>query len=347
LSAIVSSMLASRNGGAVLFKGICSFLERLVSIQGATIDNGAVLISQGASGSGNEKDICILTEGLFLGAVAHAQLCVTSNWTSSTEQRHGEHPFETRRVSSPKTRDSSNDIPGPLLSLLRLCLDDCPIFLLQLPAGQRSTDRDAGDYLLPRVVDSAVASLNGTDTGLIVSAVKFLEALVSTTKYPASRLRERFGYLDFVVSFPTFSHKTMTQTAQASSKSDSVRTLVAEELIRVRTEMIRSLVHGFCGKYDFSSVASAAKLLYLLVRAYPSTDIEADLRLSLQQDCFALGDKAKNSTLCILGKCAQGLSPPSDLAVYFEQVWKIHQVEDTVALAGSDAVAFLVAQYCS
>jgi hypothetical protein len=122
---------------------------------------------------------------------------------------------------------------------------------------------------------------------------------------------------------------------------------VAEELIRVRAEMIRSLIHGFCGKYDFTSVASAAKLLFLLVRAYPSTDIEADLRLSLQQDCFMLGDKAKNATLCILGKCAQGLAPPADLAAYFEQVWKIHQVEDTVALAGSDAVAFLAAKYGS
>jgi hypothetical protein len=111
--------------------------------------------------------------------------------------------------------------------------------------------------------------------------------------------------------------------------------------------MIRSLIHGFCGKYDFTSVASGAKLLFLLVRSYPSTDIEADLRLSLQQDWFALGDEAKNATLGILGKCAQGLTQPSDLAAYFEQVWKIHQAEDSVALACSDAVSFLVAKYCS
>jgi hypothetical protein len=157
-----------------------------VSMHGAAIDNGAVLVAQDASGSGNEKDICILTEGLFYGAVAHAQLCVAINWTSSTEQRHGEHPFETRPAPAPKTRDSSNDIPGPLLSLLRHCLHDCPVFLIQLPARQ-STHGDVGDKLLPRVVDSAVASLNGTDTGLIVSAVQFLEALVST-KYPSYQI---------------------------------------------------------------------------------------------------------------------------------------------------------------
>jgi hypothetical protein len=129
-------------------------------------------------------------------------LCVASNLTSSTEQRHGEHPFETRHAPSPKTRDSSNDIPGPLLSLLRHCLHDCPVFLVQLPARQ-STHRDVGDKLLPRVVDSAVAALNGTDTGLIVSAVQFLEALVST-KYPSFQISIRVGDPYSLSHFPLF-----------------------------------------------------------------------------------------------------------------------------------------------
>ena len=93
LGAIISSMLASRKGGAVLFKGICSFLERLVSIHGPSIDNGAVLVLNGALGSGNDKDVCLLTEDLFLGAVALAQLCVASNLSSSSqggEQRQGQ-----------------------------------------------------------------------------------------------------------------------------------------------------------------------------------------------------------------------------------------------------------------
>jgi len=130
----------------------------------------------------------------------------------------------------------------------------------------------------------------------------------------------------------------------------NLRSFVSESLSRIRGDTISRLVLGTCGKFEYTVIGMVADLFVALIRTTPlSSETEAHLTASLRQEDFLLGDPAKILTLSILSRCGstQNNNPlrSSDLATFLEDVWQLHQVEDTDALPLSDEVARFLRKY--
>jgi hypothetical protein len=96
-------------------------------------------------------------------------------------------------------------------------------------------------------------------------------------------------------------------------------------------------------------MGDAAELLCALARGGTAGENEASIVAALSRDYFLLGDPAKNATLAILNKCSHNIVSASQLAVFLESLWRLHQVEDTLAMAlpGSDSVRRFLRMYGS
>jgi hypothetical protein len=121
------------------------------------------------------------------------------------------------------------------------------------------------------------------------------------------------------------------------------------------------LVLGSCGKYSCTILNVVAELLYLLLQSTTSwseTEIESCILSPLQQyDHFLLGDRARQTTYQILLNCTKqsdyiisgqdsiDSSKVSDLTVFLQNVWHLHQIEDASVLPGSDGVDQFIRQY--
>jgi hypothetical protein len=177
LCAVSSSMLKTQNGSAVHFESIFEFLEDFVHTHGHKIDKLALESNESMSINLNDKEAARLLEDLMLGTLAATRASLGSAWTSPKEQGEGQSAFESKPPPAPKPGSISNESLAGMLSLTQKGLEQCPAFFLQLPAG-RGIDR-ADDKLLRRAVDSAVASLNGTDPDIVLNAITLLTAVVS------------------------------------------------------------------------------------------------------------------------------------------------------------------------
>lgn len=131
------------------------------------------------------------------------------------------------------------------------------------------------------------------------------------------------------------------------SQHESLRSFVSEALSRSRSDAINRLLMGCCGRYEYSIIGDAAELLCALARIGAAGETEAIVVAALSRDYFLLGDPAKNATLAILNRCSQNLLTAPELAVFLEGLWRLHQVEDTVALPSSDSVRRFLRMYSS
>ena len=105
---------------------------------------------------------------------------------------------------------------------------------------------------------------------------------------------------------------------------------------------------GSCGKYEYEVIADVAELLTLLLRTTSTTETEAYLVSSLRHDHFLLGERARNVALGILMRSGAMQHNPlniSSLALFLQDVWQLHQIENTDALPGSDEVARFLFKY--
>jgi hypothetical protein len=115
----------------------------------------------------------------------------------------------------------------------------------------------------------------------------------------------------------------------------------------MRMDTINRLLMGCCGRYEYSIMGDAAELFCALARVGGAIEIEASIVAALSQDYFLLGDPAKNTTLAVLKRCSHSNVYPPELAVFLESLWRLHQVEDTLATAlpGSDSVRRFLRMY--
>ena len=134
---------------------------------------------------------------------------------------------------------------------------------------------------------------------------------------------------------------------QAESHDEALRSFASESVSRIRAETVNRLLLGCCGKYENRLIGDAAGLLSSILRVPLSSDVQADIVAALQQDYFLLGDESKNVTLGVLRECSRNSMSLSDLTLFLGEVWGLHQVEDTEALPGSDAVARFIKKYHS
>lgn len=177
LGAIASSMIASGIASRDLFESFCGFLDEFIIAHGEAIDRGTSSMLQASQGFAAEREIFRLAEGLFLSAIEYARPTLGEDWSRPAEQGNGQPPFESRNALTPRLPESSKECLAALLPLLRTSLDLAPVFFSYLPS-RPGVDREH-DTLFRRAVDSTVGSLNETDSDLIVSAIGFLETMVS------------------------------------------------------------------------------------------------------------------------------------------------------------------------
>jgi len=114
----------------------------------------------------------------------------------------------------------------------------------------------------------------------------------------------------------------------------------------VRRGLISTLITGTCGIFQRELIDPAASLLYSILSTTLPSEAEQYSLEALRQDKFALGENASNTTLIILGKCAQGTSGPTLLMDALGDIWQMHQSDEAEgAIAGGDAVANFVQKY--
>lgn len=89
-------------------------------------------------------------------------------------------------------------------------------------------------------------------------------------------------------------------------------------------------------------------ILALFLRASNVSDIQSVLVMSLQQDLFLLGDRAKDVTVLALLRWAESFDTSTrrdNNRLFLEEIWRLHRAEDTDALPASDAVARFIKMY--
>lgn len=114
----------------------------------------------------------------------------------------------------------------------------------------------------------------------------------------------------------------------------------------MRGGLISTLIYGACGIFQREALDPAASLLYSVLRSTPSEEAGRSAIAAVQRESFVLGDQARNATIITLGKCAQGRAPMSLVMDLFEDLWEIHQNDDTGGtVAGSDVVVQFARKY--
>ena len=165
---------------------ICQYMEVWVSIHGCeTLELAASeSISNGMIQSDNSRrEVSENFQEILLQTLASAEPCLGSTWIDPGEntnmeqtQGQGQQAFESRAPALRKFGESDCHCLGPVLSLLRELRQTCPTFLLNCP-GKRHGEKQ--DFLIARAAHSAVHALNADDSEVVLSAIEFLEVLVS------------------------------------------------------------------------------------------------------------------------------------------------------------------------
>jgi len=132
---------------------------------------------------------------------------------------------------------------------------------------------------------------------------------------------------------------------KVSHRNTEMGSFLSETLSRACAHMIKLLLMGSCGRFQYQLVEPAGDLLAAIMREAPAADTEGYIRSALQEDFFGLGNEAKNTTLTLLGRVTNKVLNPCDLVGFLQEVWQLHQAEDNEALPGSEAVARFIKTY--
>jgi hypothetical protein len=121
---------------------------------------------------------------------------------------------------------------------------------------------------------------------------------------------------------------------------------VVEEVFQgVRQSAICSLVAGACGFLHPTTLDPSAALMYSMLRTCSPETAQLCCEAALQQAAFQLGETSKELVLIFLGRCSTGELPSSALMDLFEDLWKLHQVEENASISESDLVLRFAEQY--
>lgn len=125
--------------------------------------------------------------------------------------------------------------------------------------------------------------------------------------------------------------------------------ILSDSFSGVSLDVLTRLVGGICGKLDRGLIANAAELIASILTRTPDSH-EFDIQMSsilLQNGSFCLGKQAELTTLSAFRRCSQGQLSTTELAIFLQDIWDLHQVEDTSVLPFSDQVARFVRRYSS
>ncbi len=301
---------------------IFSFLEKIVEIHGGDLDRCTRLsLNSENTGSAIEERACRVgdsLESVLLTTVEAVHTLLGSIWTNAQRQGNGQPAYESKSLPvDHASLNVSNAALACTLSLLKGCMIHCPVFLLHLPAA-KDQDRNE-DLLFRRAVESAVASILDLDGGTSTTCMEFLE--------------------------------TSIQTATDRLSSDPVIQHTIEEILsRVRQDMLNSLILGICGKFGSgSALLIASRLLHRLLRTYSANENECrcnlETSLSISNDYFWLGSRARIVVCDCLFRCCQGRVTLEELQELMEYIWDLHHSDSSESLPESDSVGRFCLRY--
>jgi len=214
-----------------------------------------------------------------------------------------------------------------LFSVCSSCVKICPMLFVTMK-GRHCIREDDG--IFHRSVETAVLWIGDKEVNVSTSSMLFLKEVF--------QLSTKGGD----------SHGTAT-IANASgihTQGDIITAKVDQLTAFVRSGLISTLIYGACGIFPREALDPAANLLYSVLRSTPSEEAGRSAIAAVQRESFVLGDQARNATIITLGKCAQGRAPMSLVMDLFEDLWEIHQNDDTGGtVAGSDVVVQFAQKY--
>ena len=118
-------------------------------------------------------------------------------------------------------------------------------------------------------------------------------------------------------------------------------------MARIREVCIIRLILISCAKIAFNQLRDVTELVLILLRTSNLSDVKSILLTAFAQDQFLLGDRAKDAAVMTLFRWSDGLNQMQhdDCQDFLEEIWKLHQVEDTDSLPASDAVDRFIRRY--
>ena len=126
----------------------------------------------------------------------------------------------------------------------------------------------------------------------------------------------------------------------------SVEQQIVERVMEgARQNIVSMLVAGACGGLHPTTLDPGASLLYSFLRLSPPDAAEMCCEAALLQSSFKLGNASKEIVLAFLLRCSKGNLPSSALMILFDDLWKLHQVEENASISESDVVLQFAEQY--
>jgi hypothetical protein len=145
---------------------------------------------------------------------------------------------------------------------------------------------------------------------------------------------------------------SLRQAQLRFSQLGALKSFASQSLSRIRGAVIGQLVHGSCGKYEYSLLCDVADLLVHVLSAVPTSENEPHLVASLRSEQFLLGDAARITAFRFLMQYIaepEAVTNPAgkqpDLVEFLQDVWQFHRIEDADALPASDVVVRFVQKY--
>lgn len=207
-----------------------------------------------------------------------------------------------------------------LFSVCISCVQKCPMLFVSLK-GQHCVREEDG--IFSQSVGTAIAWISDNEVNVSRSSMLFLnEVFLLSTKKGESNGKT-----------------TIAAMSGIHAKVDQLTAFV-------RGGLISTLIYGACGIFPLEVLDPAANLLYSVLRSTPSDEAGRSAIAAVQRESFVLGDQARNATIITLGKCAQGRASMPLLMNLFEDLWQIHQNDNTGGtVAGSDVVVQFAEKY--
>eukprot|EP00970_Alexandrium_tamarense_P007214 scaffold1272_cov249-Alexandrium_tamarense.AAC.9 len=304
------------------------------SIQIVTDSLGSLLVDSLAL-CPTENDIPLLTELSNLGKTSLAPNTVTMlSFVRRLVEIHGERAELKPNATSGEvavqgivkeliilaydaveTKTQQQDIVSPMFDTLSTCAEKCPILLLSL---SREGQQVGG--LIRSSVDAAPGILKGSEVDDSLSAINFLRALM-------------------------ISINTLSLDALGDEQKQALISVIQGIHTVARTDVVFSSVMAICGVSPPETLAPLSDLLQTILISSQWTDVEPSLSGVVNCNQFKLGPDAKTVILEAFKQCTTVDHTSSTVGGMITDIWKMHQTDDTGAVAGGQAVLDFVTRY--
>jgi len=109
---------------------------------------------------------------------------------------------------------------------------------------------------------------------------------------------------------------------------------ISDLISKVRVPIAERLIRGTCGSFSVEIIDPAALLFFQLLKTTQQVYHESLLVTALRQERFRLGDEARIISLKVLSNAADSIV----VMDFMQDLWYMHESDDTGSVAGGDAI---------